>query len=90
METDSNFGAARGNGGGSARRFDSAFDIFLDDTSFAHLQEALQDLPDARPGAVARARKLIADPNYPSPQIQEILAQRLAVQLTIQIDTLPT
>jgi hypothetical protein len=93
MDTDNNFSAARANRASPARCFTPAFDALLDDTSFAHwpdLQQALQNLPDARPEAVARARKLIADPDYPSQQTEEILARHLAVQLTAEINPLPT
>jgi hypothetical protein len=54
------------------------------------LRQTLRNLPDSRPEAVARARKLIADPDYPSRHMQAILARHLAVQLTAEIDPLPT
>jgi hypothetical protein len=93
MEMDSNFSAARGNEASSAKRSASASKALSDETSFAHwpaLQQILQNLPDSRPEAVARARKLIADPDYPSQHTQQILARHLAIQLTAEIDPLPT
>ena len=90
MDIDSNFSAARANGASPARRSPPAFEALLDGASLAHLQRTLHNLPDARPEAVARARNLIADPDYPSQHAQEILARHLAVQLTAEIDPLPT
>jgi hypothetical protein len=93
METDSYFSAARGNGASSANRSGPAPQTSPDETSFADwpaLRQALQHLPDSRSAAVARARKLIADPDFPSQHTQQILAHHLAVQLTAEIDPLPT
>ena len=93
MDNDSNFSAARTNGASPARRSPPAFEALLHRASFTHwpdLQQSLHNLPDARPEAVARARKLIADPGYPSQQTEEILARNLAVQLTADTDPLPT
>jgi hypothetical protein len=92
MEMDSNFSAARGNGASSAKRSARVFKDFSDETSFAQrptLQDTLQNLPDSRPEAVARARQLIADPDYPSLRAQHILARHLAEQLTADIEPLP-
>jgi hypothetical protein len=45
------------------------------------LDSALKNLPASRPDAVARAKALAADPNYPSAdtlrQVSSLLAQRL-------------
>jgi len=45
------------------------------------LESAVQNLPPSRPDAVARARELIADPNYPPAdtlrQISSLLAEHL-------------
>jgi|GEM_PF-773780 len=49
--------------------------------SSSALEEALADLPASRPEAVAQAKALIADPNYPSSstmrQISNLLAENL-------------
>ena len=49
--------------------------------SSSALEEALQNLPASRAEAVAQARALLADPNYPSPgtlrQVSNLLAQNL-------------
>jgi len=93
MEKDSNFSAARGNGASSAKRSAASSKRFLDKASLAYrptLQRTLENFPEARPEAVAWARKLIADPNYPPQYKQQILAHHLAVHLTAEIDQLPT
>jgi len=93
MEKNSNFSAVRGNGTFRARRSAPSSKELWDGAAFADwpaLQQTLQDLPDSRPEAVARARQLIADPDYPSPHTQQILAEQLAIQLTAEIDLLPT
>lgn len=93
MDTDNNFSAARANGASPARRSPPAFEALLEGASSAHwpdLQQTLQRFPDARPEAVARARNLIADPDYPSQHTEEILARHLAVQLKAEIDPFPT
>jgi hypothetical protein len=54
------------------------------DASFASstaLESALKSLPDARPDAVAQAKTLIADPNYPSTATMNKVAGFLANQL---------
>jgi hypothetical protein len=93
MDIDSHFSVTRANGASSARRLTSASGTFSDQeisAAWPGLQQALQGLPDSRPEAVERARRLIADPDYPPPDLQEILAQQLAVLLTSEIDPLPT
>ena len=55
-----------------------------DGDSFAStnaLEGALKSLPDARPDAVARARQLINDPNYPSADTVKQLSSFLAARL---------
>ena len=92
MDNDKKFSAARANRASPARRSPPAFEALLNKASFAHwpdLRRDLQNLPEARPEAVARARKLIADPDYPSEQTEEILARRLAVGLKAEIDPPP-
>jgi hypothetical protein len=93
METDSNFSAGHVNGDSPAKRSAPSSEVFSDEALFAHLpalEQTLQSLPDSRPEAVARARDLIADPDYPSQHKLQMLAQHLAVQLTDEIDSLPT
>jgi hypothetical protein len=43
---------------------------------------------DSRPSEVERARRLIADINYPTPLMTKALARQLAVQLTSEGDPL--
>lgn len=93
MEKDSNFSATRGNGASSAKRSTRALKKLSDQAPPDHLpalKQTLHELPDSRPEAVARARKLIADPDYPSQLKQELLAQHLAAQLLSEGDSLPT
>jgi hypothetical protein len=46
------------------------------------LNEALDNQPASRPEAVARARNLIADPNYPSSDTLRQVSNLLAESLT--------
>jgi hypothetical protein len=57
----------------------AAPDAFANSTA---LDEALQNLPAARPDAVARARDLIADPGYPSSGTLSQISSLLAGALT--------
>ena len=41
------------------------------------LQSALAAQPEVRPEVVARARALAADPNYPTPEIMQRVAQQI-------------
>jgi len=50
------------------------------------LEEVLQSLPESRPGAVERAKALIADCRFPSDEETELLAQHLAAELTTETD----
>jgi hypothetical protein len=54
------------------------------------LQDTLHNLPAARPEAVARAKKLIADPDYPSPEQEAALARHFAAQFNADNDSLPS
>jgi hypothetical protein len=92
MDIHSNFSATRASGASPTRRSPPAFEALLDKASLPQspiLQQSLQNAPDSRPEAVALARKLIADPDFPSEQAQQILAHHLAVQLTAETDPLP-
>lgn len=48
------------------------------------LEGAVRNLPASRPEAVAQARALATDPNYPSPAILRQVSQLLAESLTSQ------
>ena len=93
MDTDSHFNAAHGGGAyraacsaaASKRQSDGEWSI-----DWPALKESLRKTPNSRPGAVERARSLIADPDYPFPEMQQILAGELAVRLWAEIDSLPT
>lgn len=43
----------------------------------AQLAEQARDLPENRPDMVERGKELLADPNYPSPQVEEQVARIL-------------
>jgi hypothetical protein len=93
METDTNFSEANGDGASPARSSaptSKALSEAAAAADFPALLEILKNLPDSRPEEVADARKLIADPHYPSQYTQKILAGLLAVQLTSGTDSLPT
>ena len=92
MDTERKCSAARANGSSQARRSSHASNALSDAAAFVDwpaLQQTLQDLPDSRPEAVARARRLIADADFPSEDSEEMLAELLAVQLTSGMDPLP-
>ncbi len=85
MEVNTNFSAS-GVGGivprkpsAPAAKSAPASDPFA---SSSALESAVNNLPASRPGAVAQARELAADPNYPSSavlrQISSLLAAHLA------------
>jgi hypothetical protein len=60
-----------------------------DESSFAGaaaLDGALSKIPDVRTDAVARARDLINDPNYPSAEVVKKLSNFLATKLTAPQD----
>jgi len=46
------------------------------------LERAVRNLPASRPEALAQARALAADPNYPSPDILRQISTLLADRLT--------
>ncbi len=55
--------------------------LFADSTN---LETALRDLPDSRPEAVDRAKQLITNGEYPSPELIEKLANLLASNIGSQ------
>jgi hypothetical protein len=84
MEVNTNFSAS-GVGGivpqktsAPAAKTAAAPDPFA---SSSALESAVQNLPASRPDAVARARELAADPNYPPPGALRQIASLLAGQL---------
>jgi len=93
MENDNHFSAARSRRASPARRSPPALEALLDKKSNSHwpdLKDTLHDLPEARPEAVARAKKLIADPDYPSPEQEAALARHFAAQFNADNDSLPS
>ena len=50
------------------------------------VETELRNLPDSRPEAVARARQLISDANYPSSAMVKQLSQFLAANLKSEND----
>ncbi len=68
----------------SSRAQTSAISIPGNAASFEHasaLENTLAAVPEIRPEAVARARQLIADPNYPSASIVRSLSNFLAEKI---------
>jgi hypothetical protein len=93
MEKDRKISRTGGSGASSERRSAATSKQRSSEVSasrFQELKKNLQDLPDSRPEAVALAKKLIADPDYPSPHTEEIVAEHLAAKLTTDTDRLPT
>lgn len=45
------------------------------------VNNALEGLPESRPGAVERARQLINDPQYPGPDVLQKVSNLLAGQI---------
>jgi hypothetical protein len=87
MEKDCNFNGAGGHDPSSSRRPSRRL---TDEELFARLPElhqTVQHLPAARPDAVARARKLVADPDYPSSAKLRALSRQLAVHLLADHDS---
>jgi hypothetical protein len=48
------------------------------------LEQAVRNLPASRPDALAQARALAADPNYPSPEVLRQVSSLLADSLSRQ------
>ena len=85
MEVSTNFSASGVGGITPQKRSAPAAKAAAAPDSFANssaLEEAVKNLPASRPEAVAQARDLIADPNYPSAetlrQISHLLADHLS------------
>jgi hypothetical protein len=55
-------------------------------TDMTSIQSALENTAASRPDAVARARQLINDPNYPSPSVTSQVSQLLADKILAQTD----
>jgi hypothetical protein len=53
-------------------------------TNLSALEQALERSPASRPEMVEQARALIANPDYPSPDILSEVARHLAAALTSQ------
>ncbi len=52
-----------------------------EDATMAEMLLAMRKVPDVRSAAVSRARKLLADPSYPSPEVLKEVAGLLARHL---------
>jgi len=93
MDIDSKISAARASGPSPLRRTTRATKALTDGSIFTQLptlQQSLESLPASRPEAVLRAKELIADTDYPDETIQQTLALHLAVQLTDELNSLPS
>jgi hypothetical protein len=55
-------------------------------TDMTSIHSALDNTPASRPDAVARARQLINDPNYPSPAVTSQVSKLLADKMLSQND----
>lgn len=89
MKTDNDFEAPGENGAPPKRRSSKAKELAERRAAeWPALEQILQELPDSRGAAVARARQLIADWRYPTDEETELLARRLAIQLTTENDPL--
>lgn len=89
MENQNKFRRVRRHRASTARRSSATTKPLLDKTSFAdwpELREALDHVPECRPEAVALARRLIADPGYPPPHVQRVIAQKLASELSSETE----
>jgi hypothetical protein len=85
MEVNTNFSARGLSGVAPQRTFAAAAKTPAAADPFANssaLENAVQDLPASRPDAVAGARELIADPDYPSPAVLRQISSLLAEHLT--------
>jgi hypothetical protein len=92
METDSNFKVGRGNKASPARCFVPTDKANSEENLLAAwpvLQQTLQSLPDSRPDAVARAKQLIADPDYPPQEMIERMAYAFVRSLAFTSDNRP-
>ena len=84
MEINSNIKAGGVQGPTSPQRPASPAKPAGDGVSFdnsAALESALKSLPDSRPEAVERAKALVADPAYPTPEMLQKLSRHLAEHL---------
>jgi len=85
MEVNTSFSAGGVGGITPQRPFAPAARTAAAPDSFASsnaLEGAVRNLPASRPEAVAQARALAADPNYPSPDILRQISSLLADRLT--------
>jgi hypothetical protein len=85
MEVNTSFSASGVGGIPPQRPFVPAAKTAAAPDSFASsnaLERAVRNLPASRPEAVAQARELAADPNYPSPDILRQVSSLLADALT--------
>jgi hypothetical protein len=84
MEVNTNFSASGVGGITPQKRSAPAANAAAAPDSFASssaLEETVQNLPASRPEAVAQARDLIADPNYPSAETLRRISNLLADHL---------
>ncbi len=72
FQTDPNSVSAPGNHSGAE----------ADDHTMAELLLAMRKVPDVRASAISRARKLLADPDYPSPEVLRQVAELLTRHIT--------
>jgi hypothetical protein len=90
MEINTNINSSGGiDGVTRQQRSKVAANAVVPDGSFASstaLEGALKQVPDARPEAIARARELINDPQYPSADTIKKLSNFLAAKLTSSQD----
>jgi len=85
MEINSNLSTTGVNGASTSSRPTPAPNMLSDRVSLTNssaLEQALGSSPASRPEMVERAKALIADPNYPSPDTLSAVSRLLASALT--------
>jgi len=84
MRIDSNLNSGGVDGSVSPKRTPSAAQHDAEGVSFSStdaLDTSIKSAPDSRADAVSRARTLINDPQYPSPEVLRGVSNILAVNL---------
>jgi hypothetical protein len=84
MEINTNLSSTGVNGAATPPRSTPASAMLSDRVSLTNssaLEQSLANSPASRPDMVERAKSLIADPTYPSPDILSAVSRQLATAL---------
>jgi hypothetical protein len=84
MEINTNLSSTGVNGAELSRRSSPAPAMLSDQVSLSNssaLEQTLANTPASRPEMVERAKSLIADPSYPSPDTLSAVSRQLASAL---------